>query len=286
MQFGIAGKPKRALQHWRNRTIKDDVLTQHNTIGYVAFSNTGPDTRSTQIYINLGDNSARNDGEAGFAPFGKVVVGMEVVEKLYSGYGENSGGGMRAGHQDKMFEEGNASLDRDFQAGPSDSHNHPQMTTPRYIEDIAVGEKRTSEPYELSEADSVAFAQRYDPQPMHVDRGKRRRARPIPRPDCERWLADHRHRHEPDRRHAVPFGSTPLLGLGVPMSCAGSIPVRPGDRITGESEVISIPPSKSKPQFGIVRVHITGRNQKNEVVLSMFSSLWIAKRPIAETLQQ
>jgi homoserine O-acetyltransferase len=113
VQFGIAGKPKVA-QRWRNRTIKDDVLKQHNTIGFVAFSNTGPDTRSTQIYINLGDNSARNDGEAGFAPFGQVAVGMEVVEKLYSGYGENSGGGMRAGHQDKMFEGGNASLDREF----------------------------------------------------------------------------------------------------------------------------------------------------------------------------
>ncbi len=112
-QFGIAGDPKIA-QAWRNRTIKDDVLKQHNTIGYVAFSNTGPDTRSTQIYINLGDNSARNDGEAGFAPFGKVVAGLDVVEKLYSGYGEGSGGGMRAGHQDKMFAEGNVFLDREF----------------------------------------------------------------------------------------------------------------------------------------------------------------------------
>ena len=64
------------------------------------FSNTAPNTRSTQVYINLGDNSARNDKEAGFAPFGRVVEGMDVVEKLYGGYGEHSGGGMRAGHQD------------------------------------------------------------------------------------------------------------------------------------------------------------------------------------------
>ena len=113
VQFGIAGNPKLA-QKWRHKTILDDVLRQPNTIGYIAFSNTGPNTRSTQVYINLGDNSARNDKEPGFAPFGKVVEGMDVVEKLYSGYGENSGGGMRAGHQDKMFEEGDAYLDREF----------------------------------------------------------------------------------------------------------------------------------------------------------------------------
>jgi peptidyl-prolyl cis-trans isomerase A (cyclophilin A) len=113
VQFGIAGDPK-ISQAWRNRTIPDDVLRQKNTIGFVAFSNTGPNTRATQIYINLGDNSARNDGEPGFAPFGKVVEGMEVVMNLYSRYGENSGGGMRAGKQDKMFEEGNAYLDREF----------------------------------------------------------------------------------------------------------------------------------------------------------------------------
>lgn len=113
VQFGIAGNPKLA-QKWRHKTIPDDVLRQPNTIGYIAFSNTGPNTRSTQVYINLGDNSARNDKEPGFAPFGKVVEGMDVVEKLYSGYGENSGGGMRAGHQDKMFEEGDAYLDREF----------------------------------------------------------------------------------------------------------------------------------------------------------------------------
>jgi peptidyl-prolyl cis-trans isomerase A (cyclophilin A) len=112
VQFGIAGKPQ-VSQAWRHRTIPDDVLRQSNTLGYVAFANTGPDTRSTQVYINLGDNS-RNDKEPGFAPFGKVVEGMDVVEKLYSGYGENSGGGMRAGHQDEMFEEGNAYLDREF----------------------------------------------------------------------------------------------------------------------------------------------------------------------------
>jgi peptidyl-prolyl cis-trans isomerase A (cyclophilin A) len=113
VQFGIAGDPKIA-QAWRNRTIADDPLIQHNTRGFVAFSNTAANTRSTQVYINLGDNSAHNDFEPAFAPFGKVVEGMDVVDKLYSGYGENSGSGMRAGKQDKIFEGGNSYLDHEF----------------------------------------------------------------------------------------------------------------------------------------------------------------------------
>jgi homoserine O-acetyltransferase len=113
VQFGINGDPKVAQQN-RHHTIPDDPLKQHNSRGYVAFSNTGPNTRSTQVFINLGDNSARNDVEAGFAPFGQVVEGMDVVEKLYAGYGEHSGGGMRAGHQDRIFEGGNSYLDREF----------------------------------------------------------------------------------------------------------------------------------------------------------------------------
>jgi homoserine O-acetyltransferase len=113
VQFGINGDPRIALGQ-RHHTIPDDTLKQHNTLGYVAFSNTGPHTRSTQVFINLGDNSARNDIEAGFAPFGQIVEGMDVVEKIYSGYGETSGGGMRAGHQDSIFEGGNAYLDREF----------------------------------------------------------------------------------------------------------------------------------------------------------------------------
>jgi peptidyl-prolyl cis-trans isomerase A (cyclophilin A) len=112
-QFGINGDPKIA-QRQRQQTIPDDTLKQHNTSGFVAFSNTGPNTRSTQVFINLGDNSARNDIEAGFAPFGQIVEGMDVVEKLYSGYGENSGGGMRAGHQEQLFKGGNDYLDREF----------------------------------------------------------------------------------------------------------------------------------------------------------------------------
>lgn len=113
VQFGIAGDPGPA-QAWRLRTIPDDTLVQSNTEGFVAFANTGPDTRSTQIFVNLGDNAAQNDPEPGFAPFGRVVRGMAVVHALYAGYGESSGGGMRAGRQERMFSEGNRYLDTDF----------------------------------------------------------------------------------------------------------------------------------------------------------------------------
>jgi cyclophilin family peptidyl-prolyl cis-trans isomerase len=113
VQFGIAGDPAVA-QAWRGRVIADDPLVQSNTRGFVAFANTGPGTRAAQVFVNLADNSAQNDIEAGFAPFGRVVEGMEVVDRLYSGYGEGSGGGMRAGGQDKMFAEGNAWLDARF----------------------------------------------------------------------------------------------------------------------------------------------------------------------------
>ena len=113
VQFGIAGVPAIA-QAWRAKTIPDDTLVQSNTAGFVAFANTGPDTRSTQVFINLGDNSAQNDREAGFAPFGKVVTGMDVVQSIYAGYGETSGGGMRAGGQDPLFTGGNGYLDTNF----------------------------------------------------------------------------------------------------------------------------------------------------------------------------
>jgi cyclophilin family peptidyl-prolyl cis-trans isomerase len=110
-QFGIAGNPQVA-QVWRSESFPDDPVRATNTRGTFAFAMTGPNARTTQIYINVTDQP-RQDAD-GFAPFGKVVEGMDVVDKLYSGYGETSGGGMRGGKQGKLFEEGNAFLDREF----------------------------------------------------------------------------------------------------------------------------------------------------------------------------
>ncbi|HWK11264.1 MAG TPA: peptidylprolyl isomerase [Vicinamibacterales bacterium] len=112
-QFGINGDPAVASA-WRNATIPDDpwhgVSNQRGTIAY-AFRD--PDGRTTQVFINLKDNSATHDAEP-FVPFGRVVEGMDVVDALYSGYGERAGGGIRAGKQDPVFEGGNAYLEREF----------------------------------------------------------------------------------------------------------------------------------------------------------------------------
>jgi cyclophilin family peptidyl-prolyl cis-trans isomerase len=110
-QFGIPGDPLIAAI-WRNRSFPDDSVKTSNVRGTFAFAMTGPDARTTQIYINTFDQ-IRQDA-MGFAPLGKVVQGMDVIDRLYNDYGETSGGGMRAGHQGKLFEEGNAYLDREF----------------------------------------------------------------------------------------------------------------------------------------------------------------------------
>ena len=110
-QFGIPGDPT-ITRVWQHRAIEDDSVRTSNVRGTIAYAMTGPNTRTTQLFISLVDNS-RLDAQ-GFAPIGRVVVGMDVVDRLYGGYGESSGGGMRAGKQGRVLEEGNAYLDRSF----------------------------------------------------------------------------------------------------------------------------------------------------------------------------
>jgi len=110
-QWGLHGDP-RVTAAWKDVTIPDDPVIRGNTRGTLGFAMRGPDDRSTQVYINIGDNS-RNDSE-GFATFGLVVEGMEVVDSLYSGYGNDAGGGMRAGLQGPVEEGGNEFLNENF----------------------------------------------------------------------------------------------------------------------------------------------------------------------------
>jgi len=110
-QFGLAGEPKYS-QIWMNQPIKDDPNKISNVRGTIAFAFTEPNTRTTQLYINMVDNARLDAG--GFAPLGSISKGMEVVDQIYSGYGETAGGGVRGGDQSKIVEEGNAYLDREF----------------------------------------------------------------------------------------------------------------------------------------------------------------------------
>jgi peptidyl-prolyl cis-trans isomerase A (cyclophilin A) len=112
-QFGINGDPAVA-RRWRTRTFPDEDRgsRQSNTRGMVAFAFKDPGGRTTQVYIGLRDNS--NQDAQGFVPFGTVVEGMEVADALNSEYGESSGGGIRAGKQQPLFDGGNAYLDREF----------------------------------------------------------------------------------------------------------------------------------------------------------------------------
>jgi peptidyl-prolyl cis-trans isomerase A (cyclophilin A) len=111
-QFGINGDPNVA-QLWRTRTIPDDPRVESNVRGTMAFAFKDPNGRTTQVFINLRDNSATYDKEP-FVPIAKVVRGMDVADALYSEYGETSGGGIRAGKQDPVFAGGNEYLKRNF----------------------------------------------------------------------------------------------------------------------------------------------------------------------------
>ena len=112
-QFGISGKPALAKK-WREATFADEEPgeRQSNLRGTVAFAFAVPNGRSTQVFINLADNT-RLDAE-GFAPFGRVVEGMDVAGSLYGGYGESSGGGIRGGKQEPLFQGGSAWLAAHF----------------------------------------------------------------------------------------------------------------------------------------------------------------------------
>ena len=110
-QFGIPGNPAVA-RVWKDRAMADDSVRTSNVRGAIAYAMTGPNTRTTQLFISLVDNT-RLDAQ-GFSPIGRVVSGMEVVDSLYGGYGESAGGGMRAGKQARMMEEGNVHLDREY----------------------------------------------------------------------------------------------------------------------------------------------------------------------------
>jgi len=111
-QFGLHGNPK-ITQLWRNATIPDEPVKTSNKPGMVTFAKTmAPNSRTTQLFINYRDNGPSLDRQ-GFAPFGKVVKGMDVVESLYKEYGEGAPHG-RGPDQMQLMSRGNAYLSESF----------------------------------------------------------------------------------------------------------------------------------------------------------------------------
>jgi peptidyl-prolyl cis-trans isomerase A (cyclophilin A) len=111
VQWGISGDPAVSAK-WQSANITDDPVKQSNKRGFVTFAKTGmPNSRSTQLFISYGDNSRLDSG--GFAPFGQVTKGMEVIDALYTGYGEGAPGG-QGPNQGTIQSRGNAYLDTSF----------------------------------------------------------------------------------------------------------------------------------------------------------------------------
>jgi peptidyl-prolyl cis-trans isomerase A (cyclophilin A) len=109
-QIGISGDPKVSTA-WRGAPIPDDEVKKSNERGYVSYAMAGPNTRTTQFFINFGDNSGLDN--QGFSPFGRVTEGMRVVDQLYSGYGEGAPSG-RGPAQGKIHAEGKSYLKKDY----------------------------------------------------------------------------------------------------------------------------------------------------------------------------
>jgi peptidyl-prolyl cis-trans isomerase A (cyclophilin A) len=109
-QFGINGDPQ-VSAHWREARIPDDPVKASNTRGMITFATAGPNTRTTQVFINFADNSALD--AQGFAPFGQVVSGMKVVDRLNAEYGEGAPQGPGP-NQARLQMEGNAYLKKGF----------------------------------------------------------------------------------------------------------------------------------------------------------------------------
>jgi len=110
VQWGISAYPPVSAA-WSHAPIKDDPVVQSNLRGYITYAMGGPNTRTTQVFINLVDNK-RLDA-MGFSAFGQVTEGMDVVDSLYSGYGEGAPGG-KGPVQDSIEKLGKSYLDKEF----------------------------------------------------------------------------------------------------------------------------------------------------------------------------
>jgi len=112
VQFGLSAYPD-VNRVWGNANIPDDRVRQSNVAGYITYAMAGPNTRTTQVFINLSDNSGSLDRQ-GFAPFGLVTEGMDVVNQLYGGYGDAPDFGGHGPSQDAVANKGHEYLEKNF----------------------------------------------------------------------------------------------------------------------------------------------------------------------------
>ncbi|HEY2843816.1 MAG TPA: MaoC family dehydratase [Bryobacteraceae bacterium] len=146
--------------------------------------------------------------------------------------------------------------------------------TDRYLEDLRVGEKFQTSSVLVTEEAILDFSRKYDPQPMHLDPQASARG-PFGGLIASGW-----HTAALVMRLIVdsnPLGSLPLLGLGVD-KMEWPMPVRPGDTLQVEMEVLEIRPSKSQPSHGIVKLKSTARNQLGDVVFTVQPNCWVPRR--------
>ena len=111
VQFGVHGDPA-VNAPWSRATIPDDPVVKANARGFMTFAMAGPDSRTTQVFINYADDNKRLDS-MGFAPFGQVVEGMKVVDALFKGYGEISPRG-KGPNPARLQREGESYLQQEF----------------------------------------------------------------------------------------------------------------------------------------------------------------------------
>lgn len=149
---------------------------------------------------------------------------------------------------------------------------------PRYLEDFAIGEIWTSPPIVVTEAEIMAFASDYDPQPMHTDPERAAQSR------FGGVIASGWHVVAMAMRVFIKgggYGGTPAVGLGVD-ELRWRKPVRPGDVLTVTRELIAADRSKSRPEFGTLRTRVTVTNQDNDIVMTMVSLGQVPSRPAEE----
>jgi acyl dehydratase len=149
------------------------------------------------------------------------------------------------------------------------------MNKTRYLEDFQVGERWQSRPVSLSEDEIIAFGRANDPQPMHVDPayGAAGAFGSIIASGWQVAILSMRVFIE-----AGGYGDTPMLGIGID-ELRWLKPVRPGDRLVVEREVVEVKRSESRPDRGTVRTRVIVRNEADEPVLSLYAIGRIPARP-------